>query len=74
MNVSLAERIGVVLGLAVRNVLFIAGWVALVWLLHIQMGGGFFGLVLAGVIVTVWMLIATRVVARVFTRVLAQSR
>lgn len=68
MNVSLAERVGSVVALAGRNVLFIAGWIVLVWVLFVQMGGGFFGLVLAGVIVSVWMMIAVRVVATAVAR------
>lgn len=63
-----SDLLGLALGLALRNVLFVAGWLALVWSLHLQMGGGFFGLLLAGFIVGVWMKLAHDVIARVVAR------
>ncbi|MBC9704820.1 MAG: hypothetical protein H9W81_07570 [Enterococcus sp.] len=64
MNVSLGSAVRFV----VRNILFIAGWFILVGALHAQVGDGFFGLIFAGAVVTVWMVLASRVVARVVAR------
>lgn len=61
---SFTERVGTIAGSVLRNTLFIVGWVVLVWVLSLQIGGGFFGLVLSAFAVTVWMLTAQQVVNR----------